>query len=195
MVQPARSFTRGPAGRVVAIEPNPRNVALLRQSAKDNGFDNIEVIAVALSERPGAVALETDGSNGRIIPVDGPPARPVEAEFVVASYPLDDVLASVGIGRADVIKMDVEGAEPLVLQGAGATFSTRPPVLISEFFPLALDSSPWGGAQGYLRTLRAFGYRLSVIGHDGDGDCEDTEILALAGAPGRDHVDLLARPL
>ena len=50
----------GAAGRVVAIEPNPRNVALLRQSAKDNGFDNIEVIAVALSERPGAVALETD---------------------------------------------------------------------------------------------------------------------------------------
>lgn len=185
----------GAAGRVVAIEPNPRNVALLRQSAKDNGFDNIEVIAVALSERPGAVALETDGSNGRIIPVDGPPATPVEAEFVVASYPLDDVLASAGIGRADVIKMDVEGAEPLVLQGARATFSTRPPILISEFFPLALDSSPWGSAQSYLSTLRAFGYRLSVIGREDDGDCDDSEILALAAAPGRDHVDLLARPV
>ncbi len=184
----------GAAGRVVAIEPNPRNVALLRQSAKDNGFDNIEVVAVALSGRPGAVALETDGSNGRIIPVDGPPASPVEAEFVVASYPLDDVLASAGIGRADVIKIDVEGAEPLVLQGGRATFSTRPPILISEFFPLALDSSPWGGAQSYLSALRSFGYRLSVIGREGEGDCDDSEILALAGAPGHDHVDLLARP-
>jgi FkbM family methyltransferase len=182
----------GAAGHVIAIEPNPRNVALLRQSAKDNGFDNIDVLAVALSERPGAVALETDGSNGRIIPVDGPPAAPVAAEFVVASYPLDEVLASAGIAHVDVIKIDVEGAEPLVLRGGTATVSSSRPVLISEFFPLALDSSPWGSAQGYLRTLRDFGYHLSVIGHEGDRD--DEEIFALAAAPGRDHVDLLAQP-
>jgi hypothetical protein len=147
---------------------------------------------VALSERPGAVALETDGSNGRIIPVDGPPAAPVEAEFVVASYPLDDVLASAGVDHVDVIKVDVEGAEPLVLRGGTATFRASRPVLISEFFPLALDSSPWGSAQSYLSTLRDLGYRLSVIGCDGDRD--DGEILAMAGAPGQDHVDLLARP-
>jgi FkbM family methyltransferase len=182
----------GAAGRVIAIEPNPRNVALLRRSAMDNGFDNIEVLAVALSEGPGAVALETDGSNGRIIPVDGPPPAPVEAEFVVASYPLDEVLASAGIGHVDVIKIDVEGAEPLVLRGGAATFTSSRPVLISEFFPLALDSSPWGSAQGYLNTLRAYGYRLSVIGLEGDRD--DSEIMALAGAPDTDHVDLLARP-
>jgi FkbM family methyltransferase len=183
----------GPAGKVVAIEPNPRNVALLRQSAQDNGFGNIEVLAVALSEHPGAAALETDGSNGRIIPVDGPPAAPVEAEFVVASYPLDDLLASTGIGRVDVIKIDVEGAEPLVLRGGTATITSSRPVLISEFFPLALDSSPWGSAPGYLSTLRALGYRLSVIGHEGDRD--DLEIMSLATAPGQDHVDLLARPI
>ncbi len=183
----------GAEGRVIAIEPNPRNVALLRQSAKDNGFDNIEVLAVALSDGPGAVALETDGSNGRIIPVDGPPAAPVEAEFVVASYPLDEVLASAGVGHVDVIKVDVEGAEPLVLRGGMATFTASRPVLISEFFPLALDSSPWGSARGYLSTLRHLGYRLSVIG--GGDDCDDGEILALAGAPGRDHVDLLGRPV
>ncbi len=182
----------GPTGKVIAIEPNPRNVALLRQSAQDNGLDNIEVLAVALSERPGAVALETDGSNGRIIPVDGPPAAPVEAEFVVASYPLDEILASAGVGRVEVIKIDVEGAEPLVLRGATTTIASSRPVLITEFFPLALDSSPWGSARGYLAALRALGYRLSVIGEEGEHD--DGEILARAGAPGKDHVDLLARP-
>jgi FkbM family methyltransferase len=183
----------GAAGKVVAIEPNPRNVALLRQSAQDNGFGNIEVLAVALSERPGAVALETDGSNGRIIPVDGPPPEPVEAEFVVASYPLDELLATAGIGRVDVIKIDVEGAEPLVLRGGTATITSSRPVLISEFFPLALDSSPWGSAKGYLSTLRALGYRLSVVGDDRDRD--DDDIMSMAAAPGKDHVDLLARPI
>ena len=156
----------GPTGRVIAIEPNPRNVALLRQSAKDNGFDNIDVVAVALGERPGAAALETDGSNGRLIPVDGPPAQAVEASFVVATYPLDTVLHEVGAGRVDAIKIDVEGAEPLVLRGATRTISENRPLLVSEFYPLALDSSPWGNARRYLAMLRALGYQLSVIGQE-----------------------------
>ena len=61
----------GAAGRVVAIEPNPRNVALLRQSAKDNGFDNIEVIAVALSERPAPWPWRQTGATGGSSPSTG----------------------------------------------------------------------------------------------------------------------------
>jgi FkbM family methyltransferase len=182
----------GPTGRVVAIEPNPRNVALLRQSAKDNGFDNIDVVAVALGERPGAAALETDGSNGRLIPVDGPPAQAVVASFVVAVYPLDSVLNEVGVTRVDAIKIDVEGAEPLVIRGATRTISESRPLLVSEFFPLALDSSPWGNARHYLAMLRALGYRLSVIGREGVH--EDEEILSMTGEAGTGHVDLLGRP-
>jgi len=183
----------GPTGRVVAIEPNPINVALARRSAQENGFDNIEVLAVALAQEPGAVALETDGSNGRVIPIEGPPAGPVVASFVVAAYPLDKLLTDAGIGRVDVMKIDVEGAEPLALGGASGTIARDRPVLISEFFPLALDSSPWGSARGYLHMLRELGYRLSVIGTDGDQD--DATIMSLAAEPGKDHVDLLARPL
>jgi hypothetical protein len=111
----------------------------------------------------------------------------------VASYPLDEVLASAGVGRVEVMKIDVEGAEPLVLRGATATIASNRPILVTEFFPLALDSSPWGSARGYLATLRALGYRLSVIGDEGERD--DSEIFARAGAPGKDHVDLLARPV
>jgi FkbM family methyltransferase len=182
----------GPEGRVIAIEPNPRNVALLRQSAKDNGFENVDVAAVALGDRPGAAALETDGSNGRLILVDGPPTQAVEASFVVATYPLDTVLSEVGTGRVDAIKMDVEGAEPLVLRGATRTISESRPLLVSEFYPLALDSSPWGNARRYLAMLRALGYRLSVIGYPGFQD--DDEILSFTNEPGAGHVDLLGRP-
>lgn len=181
----------GPEGRVVAVEPNPRNVALLRQSAKDNRFENIEVAAVALGERPGAAALETDGSNGRLIPINGPPTQAVEASFVVATYPLDTLLSEAGVERVDAIKIDVEGAEPLVLRGATRTISESRPVLISEFYPLALDSSPWGNARRYLAMLRALGYELSVIGHPGVRD--DHEILALANGPGPGHADLLGQ--
>jgi FkbM family methyltransferase len=183
----------GPTGRVVAIEPNPLNVALLRQSARDNGFDNVDVMAVALSDEGGVVALETDGSNGRVIPIEGPPTEPVAASFVVAAQTLDTILDSFGVTRVDVVKVDIEGAEPLALRGAAKMIARDRPILISEFYPLALDSSPWGSAQGYLAMLRELGYRLSVIGQHGDH--EDANILALARRPGADHVDLLARPL
>ena len=89
----------GPLGRVIAVEPNPINVALLRDSAKDNGFDNIDTLVLALAAKPGAIALETDGSNGRITPIDGPPAEPIEASFVVAARPLDDVLSAAAVTR------------------------------------------------------------------------------------------------
>lgn len=182
----------GPAGRVLAVEPNPLNVALLERSAKDNGFDNIEVLCVALAETAGVVALETDGSNGRVIPVDGPPDKPFRASFVVAAEPLDDLLAKAGITRVDVMKVDVEGAEPMALRGARRALERDHPVLVSEFYPLALDLAPWGSAQGYLDMLRGLGYRLQVIGTAGEQD--DEAIFAMAGAPGQDHVDLLALP-
>ena len=182
----------GPSGHVVAVEPNPRNVALLRESVKDNGFENIQVLPVALAERPGVAALETDGSNGRVIPIDGPPPETMEASFVVATYPLDELLDDAGTGSVDVMKIDVEGAEPLVLLGATKTISQKRPLLISEFYPMALDGSPWGNAADYLAMLRGFGYRLSVIGYDGALD--DERILSLTDQLEKGHVDLLARP-
>jgi FkbM family methyltransferase len=180
----------GPRGTVVAVEPNPRNVALLEASARDNGFGNIRVANVALAERPMPVALETDGSNGRVIPVDTPPASPVRASYVVAARPLDDVLEGLGVGHVDVVKVDVEGAEPLVLLGGHRTFASPPPILVTEFYPLALDSSPWGGARRYLSQLRERGYRLDIIG--GEEDVSDGAVLSRAVEDGRDHVDLLA---
>lgn len=189
----------GPSGRVVAVEPNPTNCALARRSAEDNGYHNVQVFTAALSDRAGVVALETDGSNGRMVPVDGPPPQPVRASFVVAACTLDSLLEGAGVGQVDLVKLDVEGAEPLVLSGAAAVLARDRPALVSEFYPLALDSSPWGSAEGYLAQLRGLGYRLSVIGPGtGTGgnrdDQDDTTLLSLA-REGKGQVDLLATPL
>ena len=112
---------------------------------------------------------------------------------MVATYPLDALLQQAGIEHVDVVKIDVEGAEPLVLRGATEMMARDRPVLISEFHPLALDSSPWGSAEGYLAELHQLGYQLSVIGLEGEQN--DARIMALARGPGHDHIDLLAQPV
>ena len=185
----------GPSGRVLAVDPNPLNCDRARRGAKDNGFENVDVFAVALSDRTGVVALETDGSNGRIVPVDGPPPQPVKANFVVAARTLDSLLNDAGVTHVDVVKLDVEGAEPLVLAGAAEMLARDRPVLVSEFYPLALDSAPWGGAEAYLAQLRQLGYRLSAIGFSaGPGDDQDDAWLVSLAREGKGQVDLLATP-
>ncbi|MDA8300749.1 MAG: FkbM family methyltransferase [Actinomycetota bacterium] len=186
----------GPTGRVVAVEPNPLNCDLARRSVEDNGFGNIEVFTVALSDQTGTVALETDGSNGRIVPVDSPPPQPVRVNFVVAARTLDSLLKDAGVTHVDVVKLDVEGAEPLVLAGAAEMLARDRPALVSEFYPLALDSSPWGGAGAYLAQLRQLGYRLSAIGFGaGPGDDQDDATLLSLARDGKGQIDLLATPI
>jgi len=188
----AASLT-GPEGKVLAFEPNPANTTLACRSAEDNGFANVEIFTVALADRPGVAALETDGSNGRVIPIEGPPPAAFRASYVVPMGTLDSYLAAHGVERVDVVKLDVEGAEPLVLEGARGTIERDRPTIVSEFYPLALESSGWASASSYLEQLRRHGYSLSVIGAGGPAET-DADIISLTEGT-RGQVDLLCRPL
>jgi FkbM family methyltransferase len=100
----------GPSGRVVAVEPAPWTLELLRANLWRSGVD-ARVLPVAASDAPGTVRLtdELGHRSGARLAADGG----VEVE----AARLDDVLPDL---VADVVKVDVEGAEPLVLRGARA---------------------------------------------------------------------------
>src|SRR4051794_3370758 len=132
----------GGDGRVVGVEPNPDNCGLVERSAKENGFATITVVPAAASDSAALAALDVDASNGRIIPLDpSQPAGVIPCSFVVPIRPLDDLLADAGVAKVDVMKVDVEGAELQVLRGAEAMLRRDRPVIVSEFFPVALRST------------------------------------------------------
>lgn len=184
----------GPTGRVLAIEPNPANCRLVERSAADNGFAQITVLAVAASDRSGMAALETDGSNGRMILLDRAPASALSCSFVVPLEPLDELVRRAGLERVDVLKIDVEGAEALVLRGASDILARHRPAIVCEVFPALMRTTAGVEPRAFLGELRRLGYRLSVVG--GEEDASDDAIVAMFdGDAGLEHIDVLASPI
>jgi FkbM family methyltransferase len=109
----------GSAGRVVALEPDPRVHAELAANLARNGIRTVAALAVAASDRAGEATLsgyaEADRNRGVSSLVAAPAGN--APSFAVRTAALDDVMDAHGIPSADLVKVDVEGAEELVLRG------------------------------------------------------------------------------
>jgi FkbM family methyltransferase len=183
----------GETGRVIAIEPNPENCLLIRSSLATNGFRHVDVYPYAAGSEPAMFMLEVEGSNGRLVPLEGRPALS-RLRFLVPVTPLDGLLGE--LPRLDLIKIDIEGAEPMAFAGMQAALKRHRPVIISEFSPAMLRATSRVEPQAYLAILRDLGYQLAVINPDGSTTPLPAEYAAVEQtyfADNRSHVDLLAR--
>jgi FkbM family methyltransferase len=105
----------GPTGRVYSVEPNPRTFASLEANLSANGITHVRPYMCGLADRPGTIRLHAPPShfdyNATVLPrADW---HPVD----VAARTLDGCIAEWRVDRIDLMKLDVEGAEPLVLAG------------------------------------------------------------------------------
>jgi len=95
--------------KLLAFEPNPHLVALLRRSFRANGLD-VTLFETAVGAQPGMAMLSIDPawSGGSHLSQSGTPVQMVT---------LADTLAGFDDGLTLVVKIDVEGHEPAVLEG------------------------------------------------------------------------------
>ena len=98
-----------PAGRVVAIDANPRMVSALSWNARASGLANVACIHAAVSDREGRADLVIRRDDLAIVAVRENPdgAMPVR--------PLAAILADLGLDRVHGLKIDVEGHEDKAL--------------------------------------------------------------------------------
>ena len=161
----------GPTGTVHAFEPEPANHALLAGNMARNGFGQVRLHAAALGAEPGTTQLHTSDFNGGMhrlydsVVCSGPAVD-------VPVYRIDDVFAATEL---HLIKIDVEGYEPWVLQGAERCLRASPRLkIISEYCPpsmLEAGTLP----SDMLHRLLGLGYHP----HQLDGTAVDiTELLA-----------------
>lgn len=143
----------GPTGRVVAVEPHPGTLEVLRENVALNGCDNVEVLSLALSDSPGSLALSYN-ENGSHRQRQSDPASTVHSVQAMGG---DEALGN--SATPSVIKIDVEGHEFAVLLGLKGTLSSAAcRVLCLEIHPQFL---PRGVTQDDILTfIRQCGFRL-----------------------------------
>jgi FkbM family methyltransferase len=155
----------GPEGRVYAFEPVDANADLLERSIHENQFaDRIVFRRAAVGAATGTATLtfpvETLNTGGAYLLREGTPALAGNQKKDVPIVALDDV----PIRRpVRFIKMDVEGAEPLVMTGAAALLRTDRPVVLSELHPTQLERASGASADAFLSAMRTIGYRAHGI--------------------------------
>lgn len=134
----------GPQGRVLAFEPEVHNFSLLQQTITHNAISNIVPYPVALSNHNGVGTLYLGAYSGNHSMLNKT-QRPIQ----VRCRTLDSVVAERAISAVDVLKLDVEGAEPQVLDGATTLLETRAiHHIIMEYNPAA-----WVTKEGLLNAL------------------------------------------
>ena len=117
----------GKEGRVLSFEPLPAHVVRLQrfaEIARANGY-HMDVAPVALGAAAGNAELHIGKDNHGFNTIVGELTRPelTPTSMIVEVRTLDAVLAERGIDHARFAKIDVEGAEYGLLQGASAALS------------------------------------------------------------------------
>lgn len=121
-------------GKVLAIEPEPMNLELLRNNIKRNHITNVEVLPIALGSEELRINLNIHKTSNRGRHSIVMPGSGVTLEVPVRK--LDDVadLYFPNNQLVSLIKIDVEGYEPYVLNGGQRTID-RTQCLVMEFIP------------------------------------------------------------
>jgi FkbM family methyltransferase len=122
----------GPAGRVVAIEPDSENVARLEANLRLNRLENVLVERVAAGDGDGEIALHVANDPAFHSTVAVHAGRGVGRALRVPVTRLDTIWMRLGRPAVSTIKVDVEGAELAVLRGAEALLRETRPALLLE---------------------------------------------------------------
>lgn len=162
----ALSAATCPAGGVdvLAFEPAPDNVRVLKGAVVHNKLeDRVEVVAAALSDRPGQAPLVLNTTMGHSLYgvaqdnglLDNPNAVPVAVTTLDLALALRPKLQN----RRMVLKIDVEGFEPQVVAGSiGALRSGQVAAIMWEKGN-AFAAEPFlGNLQRMMEALSAMGY-------------------------------------
>ena len=184
-----------PEGSVVAFEPYPPNVTALERTIELNDLSNVSVHEVALGDENGSAEFESpslayhaelethlheQASRGVTDPTPPDDALDVpEVETFTAETRTGDSLVAGGVPQPNLVKIDVEGAEPLVVEGMRETLASEAcRCLVCEVHPpddgTAVGERSEGSIEDYgatvadlVETVEGLGFETELETGDG----------------------------
>jgi len=143
-------------GKVISIEPEPINFKALSKNVKLNKLENVFLENVACSDKEGFMDFYIDyvgdyGGGHSLIKNEIS-----RKKIKVKTKKLDSILDELKIKKVDLIKIDVEGAESLVLKGGLKTLkNSHPKIIIEAWDKKHLDK--------VKEILKPFNYKIKQI--------------------------------
>lgn len=185
----------GENGQVHAFEPIPENGDFLELSLAENQFRNVILYRNAVAEKQQTIKFTGGGadSNGRIIN---------NTETHLTHYPLPTVEAITldetltNLTRLDLIKMDIEGAEPRAFAGMKNLINQFHPIILTEFSPQFITTTSGSDPALFLDEL-CKQYNVAILNQSSYNEPVSqsaSQIMEVSMKAQQTHLDLIALP-
>jgi FkbM family methyltransferase len=152
----------GSTGQVVAIEASPTTFAALKKNIALNKSTNIRTVNVAVSDRVGTLELFdiSARNSGAATTVAGRGGKLIAS---VEALPLAQILTPIEMRGVRLVKIDVEGAEPMILNNIVDNIAAFP-----SSMDLIVESSPDDveASSRVFTRLKQVGYSAYAIEND-----------------------------
>lgn len=146
------------AGRVVTFEPLEENREQIQRMIEVNPGIHVEIMPVAINDCDEETKFKVmpNPSMGKLVSSDFQPQASEVKTIPITVCKLDSLVLNGGLPVPDIMKVDVEGAETAVLQGATKLLTKHAPILFIEAHSGSL-------AQECADFLYGLGYDVTVV--------------------------------
>ena len=149
-------------GKIYSIEPVKENLEVLSKSIKENSFKNIYIIDVAISDFIGEAEFNVTEASDSAGFYEHPFTKTYEKRTVKVET-LDNLFKD---KKIDILKIDTEGNEIKVIQGAKNVIKNNPQMKIFiEFAPLCLKMAG-ENPDSLISTLINYGFSVIMLNED-----------------------------
>jgi len=165
----------GKTGKVYAFEAESSNFEILKKNVHENDYKNVVLEQKAVSDKPGIVKFYIGKDSNTENQLFKPNVKHEEIE--VKSISIDGYFKELN-PKIDFVKMDIQGAEPLVIEGMTKTIEENKDIKIMlEWWPDAIRK--YGiDPEKHLTKLVNLGFKIFEI-DDQNGKCINTDVKTL----------------
>jgi FkbM family methyltransferase len=152
----------GSQGKVYAFEPAPNNFEMLLRNIALNQYQNVIPIQKAVSNKVGKTKLFMDRNNFGAPSLSEGNITTRRGFVEVETLTLDAFFDGPHMNGPDFLKIDAQGGEGLIMEGAKQVLKNTPLKIIMEFWPYGLLQMGIEPLR-LINDLSSYGFSIQMI--------------------------------